>query len=153
MLRTLRNLALALPLTVLILTAADPIVGTWKLNTAKSKFNPGPGPKSSTVTYEEDGEWIVTKAEGMGGDGQSFSRSNRYKLDGTEYPYDGPIGKGTISIKKTDDHHAVSTSKVGTGVSTTRSVISKDGKTRTLTVTGTDAQGKKINHTVVYDRQ
>ena len=25
---------------------SNPLVGTWKLNVAKSKFDPGPGPKS-----------------------------------------------------------------------------------------------------------
>lgn len=153
MLRIVRNLALLLPVAALLLTAANPIVGTWKMNTAKSKFNPGPAPKSVTITYEQDGEWTISKAEGVSGSGENFSRSNRYKTDGAEYPWDGPLGKGTISIKETDGYHATSTQKVGSGVTTTRSVISKDGKTRTLTITGTDSQGKKVHNTMVFEKQ
>jgi hypothetical protein len=36
---------------------------------------------------------------------------------------------------------------------TTRSVVSKDGKTRTTTQTGTNAKGEKVNNTIVYDKQ
>jgi len=32
---------------------ADPLIGTWKLDTAKSKFNPGPPSKSITVRFEQ----------------------------------------------------------------------------------------------------
>ena len=31
--------------------AADPVIGTWQLNVAKSKFSPGPAPKSDARTY------------------------------------------------------------------------------------------------------
>jgi hypothetical protein len=154
MLKSICKLVAVLPIAVLTLAAADPILGTWKLNTAKSKYSPGPGPKSSTVTFSEEGDWLVTRTEGVDAEGQQVSRSNRYKRDGKEYPYDGPSGKGTIAVKRSDDYHSDGTIK-GTGGSTSkvRTVISKDGKTRTLRVTGVDAKGQKVNHTIVYDKQ
>ena len=34
---------------------SDPQVGVWKLNVAKSKYSPGPGPKSATTKIEAVG--------------------------------------------------------------------------------------------------
>ena len=48
-----------------LLAAADPIIGTWKMNVVKSKIKPGPAPKSVTATYSEDGDWIAIKTEGI----------------------------------------------------------------------------------------
>jgi hypothetical protein len=154
MLRTICTLAIALSVAAVSLTAADPTLGTWKLNIAKSKFSPGPAPKSVTTTYSQDGEWIVIKTDGVSADGATITRSNRYKRDGAEYPFDGPSGMGKISIKKIDDYHAEAVTKLdGGGTVKTRSVISKDGKTRTLTSTGVNAKGQKVNTVAVYDRQ
>lgn len=134
--------------------AADPLVGTWKLNIAKSTFNPGPAPKSGTVTIAEDGEWVVLKSDGIRHDGTSISRNNRYKRDGKEYSYESPYGKGTIAAKKTGDRHYSSTVKLdGGNTFTQETVLSADGKTRTLTTTGKNAEGQAIKTTVVYDRQ
>src|SRR4051794_30609988 len=86
-----RELFLMLVIPGLVL-AADPLVGTWKLNVAKSTFSPGPGPKGTTVTYEADGEWVVTKAQRVDPTGKATTGGNRYKYDGKEYPYEGPYG-------------------------------------------------------------
>jgi hypothetical protein len=150
MLRLLLAVLLLIPGWVL---AADPIVGTWKLNVAKSKFSLT-APKSSTVTYTEDGEWLVVKVESVAADGKSTTRNSRFKLDGKEYPYDSPYGKGTISGKKTGEGQGMATIKLGGGNSyTQQTVISADGKTRTLTTAGKNAQGQTINNTVVYDKE
>ena len=34
-----------------------------------------------------------------------------------------------------------------------RNVVAADGKTRTVTTTGTDAQGQKVNNLAVYEKQ
>ena len=137
------------------LTAADVISGTWKLNTAKSKYSPGPAPKNTTVTISMDGDWVVSKAQGVDSDGKPFTSSNRYKFDGKEYPYKTTLVDGTISIKRIDDFQseAAIKGKGGKGSTTSKAVISKDGKTRTLTTMGTNAEGKPVNNVVVYDRQ
>ena len=127
------------------LAAADLFLGTWKLDPAKSKYDPGPGPKSSTVVYSADGDWIAIKSEGVAADGKSTTTSNRYKRDGKDYPWNTATesGKSTISIKMMDDHHTVATVKRdGKVTGTSKSTISKDGKTRTMANTGTNAEGK-----------
>ena len=150
MLLRFASLLLLIPGLVL---AADPIVGTWKMNVAKSKFS-GPAPKSSIVTYTEDGDWLVLKVEAVTADGKATTRTSRFKLDGKEYPYDGPYGIGTITGKKTGERQGTSTIKLDGGNSyTQQAVISADGKTRTITTSGKNAQGQVLNNTVVYERQ
>ncbi len=48
-------LTLGFPTASLSAQAADPASGTWELNLAKSKFSPGPPPKSLTRTFEATG--------------------------------------------------------------------------------------------------
>ena len=101
MLKTIITLAVS----AVILSAAEPYLGTWKANVAKSKYSPGPAPKSHVATYTKDGEWVVLKTDTVAADGQTVSASNRYKRDGKEYPFDGPtVGKGTIAVKAIGDH-------------------------------------------------
>jgi len=153
MFKILQRVLIGIVVTSLGLSAADMISGTWKLNTGKSKYSPGPGPKSLMVTYSMEGDWVVTKAQGVSADGKATSTSNRYKLDGKEYPYKTPVVEGMISLKRIDDYHVESVVKGGKHMTTAKSVISKDGKTRTMTITGTNAEGKPVNNVVVYERQ
>ena len=154
MLKTLRNVLLIVIATALTLSAADAMVGTWKLNTAKSKYSPGPGPKSATVTYSQDGDWIVAKAEGVGPDGKAGTTENRYKRDGKEYPYQAPTGgSGTIAATSKGANTTDATIKVGSATTTSHTVIAKDGKSFTRTTKGTNAEGKAVNNTAVYEKQ
>lgn len=154
MLKTVRNLAFVVLAAALALSAADHFVGTWKLNTAKSKYSPGPAPKSSTVVYSQDGDWIVAKVDTVNADGKMGSATNRYKRDGKEHPYKAPAGEsGTIAAKSIDANTTEATVKIGSASTTSRTVISKDGKTFTRTTKGTNAEGKPVNNTAVYEKQ
>src|SRR5687767_12587204 len=53
------KLVVGLTVTTLVLVAADPILGTWRMNVPKSKIRPGPAPQSVTAVYSQEGEWIV----------------------------------------------------------------------------------------------
>jgi hypothetical protein len=138
-----------------MLTAAvDPLIGTWQMNVAKSRFSPGPAPRNVTVVYSQDGDWITARTEGVDGDGQPIKRTNRMKMDGNAYPMNGPNGQGTMAIKIIDDHTRDSVSKFDGGHSiTTRTVFSKDWKTRTLTSRGMNAKGQKVDSVIVFERQ
>jgi hypothetical protein len=151
---TICRLVLSLSLGALTLAAADPIIGTWKMNVAKSKISPGPAPKSVTSTYTMDGDWVVLKTTGVDSDGKPIARNNRVKWDGKQYPYDGPNGRGQIAVTKIDDHTTQSVTTLdGGGKITTRTVISQDGKTRTQTSTGVNSKGQKVNSVAVFDRE
>lgn len=149
MLKTIVMLAV----TAIALSAAEPYLGTWKANLAKSKYNPGPAPKSVVATYTKDGEWVVLKNDTVSADGQTVSRTNRYKRDGKEYPFNGPQGKGTIAVKAINDYVTDAVIKSDSGHAMVHAVISKDGKTRRQTITGTNADGKKMKNTVVFEKQ
>jgi len=142
-----------LAVTAIALSAAEPYLGTWKANLAKSKYNPGPAPKSVVATYTKDGEWVVLKNDTVSADGQTVSRTNRYKRDGKEYPFNGPQGKGTIAVKAINDYVTDAVIKSDSGQAMVHAVISKDGKTRRQTITGTNADGKKMKNTVVFEKQ
>ena len=143
----------ALSLAVL-LAAADPAIGTWKLNVAKSKYSPGPVPKSATITFEPSGDGIKRTGESVSADGQTTSFSYTAQFDGKDYPVIGNPNADTIAIKRINAYTTQSTLKKGGKVTTTaRRVVSKNGKALTLTITGTTPDGKPMKNVAVYEKQ
>jgi hypothetical protein len=133
--------------------AADAQMGTWKLNEAKSKFSPG-APKNLTVIYEAAGDDIKVTVDGVDADGKPTHNEWTGKFDGKDYPVTGDPSSDMRSYKKVNDRTLGLTVKKGGKVTTTgRIVLSADGKSRTLTISGTDANGKKFTSTAVYDKQ
>ncbi len=133
--------------------AADAFIGTWKLNEAKSKIDAG-SPKNTTVVYEAAGDSVKVTTDGTNGDGKPSHSEWTGKFDGKDYPVTGDGSADTRSYTKVDDHTLAFTNKKGDKVTITgRGVISADGKTRTVTITGTDSKGHKFTSTAVYDKQ
>jgi hypothetical protein len=133
--------------------AADGFMGTWKLNEAKSKLSAGT-PKNSTVVYEATGDNVKVTIDGTDSDGKPTHNEWTGKFDGKDYPVTGDPSSDSRSLKKIDDHTLTFAVKKGDKVTTTgRIVLSADGKTRTVTTSGTDSKGKKISGTAVYDKQ
>ena len=87
-----------------LLFAADPALGTWKLNVAKSKYSPGPAPKSGNLTFEASGDAVKRTGEQIAADGKKSSLTYTAKMDGKFYPVTGADLYDEISIKKIDDH-------------------------------------------------
>ena len=133
--------------------ADDPQIGTWKLNEAKSKLSPE-APKNTTVVYEVAGDSVKVTVDGTDSDGKPMHNEWTGKYDGKDYPVTGDPNKDTRSYKKINDHTLAITNKKGDKVTISgRGVVSADGKTRTVTVTGIDSKGKKFTGTSVYDKQ
>jgi hypothetical protein len=134
--------------------ASDPLAGMWELNLQKSKFSPGPAPKSKTRVYEVTGEqekMIATTIDAAGNENiQKFS-ANR---DGKPYPFEGWPMADTISIVPVDTFTVTYTMKKADKIvySGTR-VISENGKLMTLPVKFTSANGKEVDNIEVYDRK
>jgi len=138
---------------VALCIAADGFMGTWKLNEAKSKIGPG-APKNSTVVYEAAGDSVKVTIDGTDSEGKPLHSEWTGKLDGNDYPVTGDPSVDMRSIRKVDDHTLTATQKKDGKVTTTaRIVLSTDGKTRTVAASGTDAKGKKVSSTAVYDKQ
>ena len=156
--KMLAALATALLLVALALNvtaaAADQHSGTWKMNPDKSKYSPGPAPKSITVKIESDADNIKLSSDGIDAAGNPTHVEYTAKYDGKDYPITGVPNADTIALERPDASTIRSTlKKGGQVVMTVTSVISKDGKTRTSTFKGKNAEGQDINNVVVYDKQ
>jgi hypothetical protein len=133
--------------------ADDPQMGTWKLNEAKSKIGAG-SPKLTTVVYEAAGDSVKVTVDGIDGDGKPLHNEWTGKYDGKDHAVTGDPSTDTRSYTRVDDHTLAFTNKKGDKVTISgRGVVSADGKTRTVTITGTDSKGKKFTSTAVYDKQ
>jgi hypothetical protein len=136
-----------------LLLAADKQMGTWKLNEAKSKLSPGAA-RNHTVVYEAVGDDVKITVDGVDREGKPAHNEWTGKFDGKEYPLTGDANGDARSYKKVDDHTLEMTVKKGGKVTVTgRIVVSADGKTRTITTTGTDSSGKKVTNIAVYDKE
>jgi type IV secretory pathway protease TraF len=139
---------------VLAATAADPVVGTWTLNVEKSKFSPGPAPKSQTRTYSVDSAGVSLEVKGIGADGTATSQESTFKYDGKAYVMKGAADYDAISLKQVNANTVKSIMiKAGKPVGTTTRTVSAHGKVLTLSTKATDANGKAYDNVAVYDKQ
>jgi hypothetical protein len=143
----------AFPATLLAAGDTDPLVGTWKLNLAKSTFRPGPGPKGQLRIYRrsDDTEQLVSR--GVGADGKPTLVQYTARYDGNDYHMTGSSGGDKIVLKRID---ALTTQSIqkrdGQPAITAVRTISRDGKTLTVVTKGTTAKGESIDATMVFDR-
>jgi hypothetical protein len=128
-------------------------MGTWKLNEAKSKLSPG-APKNTTVAYEAVGDSVKVTIDGTDTDGKPMHNEWTGKFDGKDYPVTGDPNSDARSYRKVNDRTLTFTAKQGNKVTTSgRVVVAVDGKSRTVTASGTDPKGAKFSTTAVYDKQ
>ena len=141
-------LALAAPLF-----AADPFLGTWKLDPAKSKYTVGTAAKDVTLVIEEQGENYQVTATGSYQDGSPISvKYTIPKAGGAGTAQEGPFDAITskrVSARVRENRY----SKDGKETMSRRIVVSQDGKTLRTTAKGTDAQGKPVSGVDVFDKQ
>jgi hypothetical protein len=133
--------------------AADPIIGSWKLNAAKSTFKSGPATTASTRTYTQTAQGIsVTIKTTVGG--KEMTNTTSYSFDGKDYPITGNPDWESVMAKQVDANKAEFTFKrAGKVVGSTTRTVSKDGKTMTATASYTDAKGGKVENEMVFDKQ
>lgn len=151
------RLILAACAVTTIALSADNTIGTWKYNTAKSKGAPGVPPITNlTVTREATDRGVKITAKGERADGSKIDAVTDAKYDGKPVNVQG-TGQAwdTSALKQTNDRTVTEerTKKGGKYHSTSRFVVSKDGKSMTATAKGTDADGKKFNTVAVWDKQ
>jgi hypothetical protein len=133
--------------------AADPNLGSWKLNDGKSKLPPGAS-RITTVTYAMAGDSVKITVDGTGADGKPIHNEWTGKYDGKDYPVTGDPNSDMRAYTKVDDRTLDFNAKKGGKVYMTgRVAVAADGKSRTVTTTVTDASGKQSMSTAVYDKQ
>ena len=132
--------------------AANPHMGTWKLNEAKSKLAPGMG-KNSTVVYSEQKDKIKITVDGVDKDGKPTHSVWVGKFDGKAYPVKGNLPANSVAYRVVNDRtNDITAMKDGKMIWNGRITVSADGKSRTVTINGTDANGKKFKGKAVYDK-
>lgn len=152
----MRKTGAALFIIAAALLAADsPFVGTWKLNAAKSKFDPnGPSVKSVTVRIEADGANLKSTVDGVDGMGQPIKYSTSGSLDGKGGVVTGSTTIDTVTMQRVNDHTITAVAKKGgKTVYTDKRTVSKDGKTMTVNRSGMMPDGKPYQATIVVDKQ
>ena len=134
--------------------AANPHIGTWKLNESKSKFAEGSA-KNHTVSYAEgDGGMITVTVDGTDKDGKALHWTVQCKFDGKPYKVEGNPNVDEMAYKKVDDHtNKITGMKDGKTVMTGTITVNKDGKSRTVNTSVTGADGKKVTDKAVYDKE
>ena len=149
--------SLVLTLALVVPARAADQTGTWKLNVTKSSYSPGPTPKSSTVKITAIDNGLTLTNDIVPAAGKPTHAEYTAHYDGKDVTATAgtlPNGADRISFKRIDANTFEMTGKLkGKVMSTSRIVISADGKTRTVTVTGTTVDGKPLKNVLVYDKQ
>jgi hypothetical protein len=132
--------------------SADPLIGTWRLNVEKSKPKSF---KSGTTVIERAGEGVKFTVDLAGADGTAYHWTFTAKYDGKDYPATGNSPFGDVAaLARVDPHTTRITVKQGGKESAIQTIIvSADGKTRTVSTKGTDAKGRPIDSTSLYEKQ
>jgi len=135
----------------------NPLIGKWKVNLAKTKYNVGTPPKSQIITYDMVGDALRLTAEIDNAQGH---QTNTYaaKYDGKDYPFNSSardaVAGQTVRLKRIDANSTQRTTWFkGRQIGTVTEVVSKDGKTLTRTQKGVNAQGQPIDNVQVLERQ
>jgi hypothetical protein len=132
----------------------DPVVGTWALNLAKSKFPSGAAPQSQTRVYAQSADGTSLSVTGVSADGTAMSQKSTFKYDGKDYSFSGSQDYDSLSLKRVNGSTVNSTMKLGgKTIGTTVRSISDHGKKLTLTTNAKSAKGKKYHQVAVFDRQ
>jgi hypothetical protein len=132
--------------------AASAHIGTWKLSEKKSKTIPGMG-KNTSVTYAEQGDKIKVTVDGIDKDGKATHGVWVGKFDGKAYRTTGNLAYDSIGYRVVNDRtNYIQALKDGKLMWSGTITVAKDGKTRTVMIHGTDANGKKFSSKSVYDK-
>lgn len=134
--------------------AADPVIGTWTLNVARSTFTPGPAPRGQVRTYADSPQGIVLTIKTVGADGKETTGTLTFKEDGRSYAVSGNPAFDSVSVRRVDAQTTRSTqTKAGVAVGHGVRTVSKDGKTMTFASKGLRAGGARFDDVLVFDRQ
>jgi hypothetical protein len=140
------------------LWAADPILGTWKVNVAKSKYALGAKvtPKQQTnVVREAVSNQIEVVVTGMRTDGSAISIKWTAPKEGGVMKFQQGGTEGTSAILTVIDpgDWCITVLQNDRQITTYHVVVGKDGKTAREVMKANDAQGKPYEQIQIYERQ
>jgi hypothetical protein len=134
-------------------TAEPPpqLIGTWRLNVAKSKYSPGPPLRSETRVYTKGPDGVKGVVSRVYGDG----RSEKYEYlanFGKDLMVTGIEEYDTVTLRKIDELTSDAVlSHAGTVYGVARRVIAADGKTMTITFDRKSSE-TPVHNVAVYDK-
>ena len=133
---------------------SDSMSGLWQVNVAKSKYDPGPPPKSQTVYFQGEGQNRKVTIVGITATGNpQLATFAEFVQDGKPHPVTGLAGIDAQAYTRADARTLnVSRLKDGKVIQTGTWVVSPDGKALTVTFTGTNANGRQVNNILIYDK-
>ena len=128
----------------------ESLAGTWKLNAAKSKYDPASlANKSGTTTFTFSGNSVTASIDQVTAKDEKVHIEYTATLDGADSPWKGTIDgtpsttQDVVSFKKLDANtYHVENKLKGKLLTTNHIVVAPDGKSRTVTITGTNAAGQ-----------
>ena len=153
-----RTLTSAAVLAAMLVTPAaqgrDPRTGTWRLNTEKSIYKPGPPPRSVTVRIEPSGQGEHVRSEVVDATGTRIVTEYVAAYDGTDYPLKGSPVANTVLLKRIDASTTERFDKKdGHVMLVYRRVVSSDGRTMTISINGVNARRQQLSNTLIFEKQ
>ncbi len=128
-------------------------MGAWKLNVEKSKFSPGPAPKSLTLMIEPSGKGAHVTTEAINADGSRAATEYAANYDGKDYPLKGSMIADTVSVKRVNALTTLRTDKKNSKkVATYKTVVTKDGKSYTVDMKSVTPKGEPVKNFLVFER-
>jgi hypothetical protein len=146
-------LAIVIPAARVWAQSPDPVIGTWTLNVEKSKFSTAV-PKSEKRTYAGSGDTISQTIDRVDSQGKPLHVEVTTKYDGKDYPITGNPDADTVALTRVDTHTTRATlKKGGKAVMHSERSVSRDGKTMTVRIKGTNSHGEKVDNMLVFEKQ
>jgi hypothetical protein len=140
---------------LLLATASDPFVGTWRLIPEKSTFEKGapPPPPGVSMTYTRDGDVVTVTATVPLPDGKERKIVHTETYDGKPHDrYEGKPNGETLTHRRIDERTVETVwRKDGQPTAITTRTVSPDGRVLTSVVR---SPGKSdADNVMVYEKQ
>jgi len=144
----------ALAALTLLAQSQEAFLGMWKVDVSKSKYSPGPAPKSNMKKYEPWQDGFKATQDMVTAKGDKVHVEVVAKVDGKDYPGKGSPDADTYAFKRIDAHsYEVTQKKDGKVTIVAKMVVAPDGKSRSIIQTGKNAKGEPVNNTIYWDKQ
>ena len=152
--RVVVTLVPAFAALALLAQSQEAFYGLWKVDMNKSKYSPGPAPKSNMKKYEPWKDGFKATQDMVTAKGEKVHVEVIAKVDGKDYPGKGSPDADTYAFKRIDAHsYEVTQKKDGKVTIVAKMVVAPDGKSRSIVQTGKNAKGEPVNNTIYWDKQ
>jgi hypothetical protein len=143
----------ALATLALLAQSQEAFYGVWKVDMSKSKYSPGPAPKSNMKKYEPWQDGFKATQDMVTARGEKVHLEVVAKVDGKDYPGKGSPDADTFAFKRIDSRsYEVTQKKDGKVTIVSKMVVAPDGKSRSIVQTGKTAKGEPVNNTIYWDK-